>query len=191
MGCFYNCCWPSPAQSFSGSSPMGLVSFYCLRFEPPQPGGPGPHIYIPQEQGGQVITPGTGSPFRHLLQLAGLRWRYSVLPPHGQYSLNTVLNVYIKHRILPRREHLSVTPKRIMFSPRHPRVLEMELPLWWQEGLDLSVGTWLCTEVDPAILSLRQRQYRLFRTSTQYIGVGQIQKTYPITQKTEETATAV
>jgi hypothetical protein len=26
----------------------------------PQPGGPGPFIYIPQEQGGPVIPPGTG-----------------------------------------------------------------------------------------------------------------------------------
>jgi hypothetical protein len=54
----YNCCWVSPEQSFSGPSPEGLMTiFYCLRFEsPPQPGGPGPHIYIPQEQGGPVIT---------------------------------------------------------------------------------------------------------------------------------------
>jgi hypothetical protein len=30
----YNCCWPSPAQSFSGSSSVGLATiFYCLRFE--------------------------------------------------------------------------------------------------------------------------------------------------------------
>jgi hypothetical protein len=30
----YNCCWPLPVQSFSGPSPMGLVTiFYCLRFE--------------------------------------------------------------------------------------------------------------------------------------------------------------
>jgi hypothetical protein len=29
-----NCYWPSPAQSFSGPSPIGLVAiFYCLRFE--------------------------------------------------------------------------------------------------------------------------------------------------------------
>jgi hypothetical protein len=34
----------------------------------PQPGGP-----VPQEQGGPVIPPGTGFPFRRLLQLAGLR----------------------------------------------------------------------------------------------------------------------
>jgi hypothetical protein len=31
---FYIFCWPSPAWSFSGPSPLGLVTiFYCLRFE--------------------------------------------------------------------------------------------------------------------------------------------------------------
>jgi hypothetical protein len=49
----------------------------------PQPGEPGSRIYIPQEQGGPVIPPGTGFPFRRLLRLAGLRWRYSNPPPHG------------------------------------------------------------------------------------------------------------
>jgi hypothetical protein len=30
----YNCSWPSPAQSFSGPSPMGLVIiFYCFRLK--------------------------------------------------------------------------------------------------------------------------------------------------------------
>jgi hypothetical protein len=30
----YNCCWPSSEQSFSGQSPMELLTlFYCLRFE--------------------------------------------------------------------------------------------------------------------------------------------------------------
>jgi hypothetical protein len=38
-----------------------------------QSGGPGPRIYIPQEQGGPVITPGTGFPFHRLLRLAGQR----------------------------------------------------------------------------------------------------------------------
>jgi hypothetical protein len=37
----------------------------------PQPGGPGPCIYASQCQGGPVILPGTGFPFRRLL-----RWRY-------------------------------------------------------------------------------------------------------------------
>jgi hypothetical protein len=49
----------------------------------PQPGGPGPRIYIPQEQVGQVILPGTGFPFHRLSRLAGLRWRYSNPLPHG------------------------------------------------------------------------------------------------------------
>jgi hypothetical protein len=32
----YNCCWPSPAQSFSGPSRVKLATiFYCLKFETP------------------------------------------------------------------------------------------------------------------------------------------------------------
>jgi hypothetical protein len=38
----------------------------------PQPGGPGPRIYIPQEQGGPDISLGTGFPFRRLLRLTVL-----------------------------------------------------------------------------------------------------------------------
>jgi hypothetical protein len=49
----------------------------------PQPGRPGPRIHIPQEQGGPVILPGTGFPFRRLLRLAELQWRYWTPPPHG------------------------------------------------------------------------------------------------------------
>jgi hypothetical protein len=54
--------WSSAAQSFSGQSPAGLMTtFYCLRFEIlPQPGGPGPHIHVPQEEGGPLIPSGTG-----------------------------------------------------------------------------------------------------------------------------------
>jgi hypothetical protein len=32
-----------------------MTVFYCLIFETLQPGEPGPHIYIPQAQGGPVI----------------------------------------------------------------------------------------------------------------------------------------
>jgi hypothetical protein len=64
-----------------------MTIFYCLRFETPQPGGPGPRIYIfHEQQGGPVITPGTGFLFRRLLRLAGLRWRYSTSPPHNYVS---------------------------------------------------------------------------------------------------------
>jgi hypothetical protein len=48
-----------------------------------QPGGPGSRIYIHQEQGGPVISPGTGFPYRRLLRLAGPRCRYSNPSPHG------------------------------------------------------------------------------------------------------------
>jgi hypothetical protein len=47
----------------------GHILLSLLRL--PQPGGPGSRIYIPQEQGGPVIPPGTGLPFCHLLRLAG------------------------------------------------------------------------------------------------------------------------
>jgi hypothetical protein len=40
-------------------------------------------ILYHQELGGPIITPGTAFPFRRLLRLAGLRWRYSTPPPHG------------------------------------------------------------------------------------------------------------
>jgi hypothetical protein len=50
----------------------------------PQPGGPGPRIYILQGQGGPVIPPDTGFPFCHLLRLARLWSRYSTLLPHGK-----------------------------------------------------------------------------------------------------------
>jgi hypothetical protein len=55
-----------------------------LRF--PQPGGPGPRIYILQGQGGPVIPPGIGSPFCRLLRLIGLWWRYSNPSSHRHYS---------------------------------------------------------------------------------------------------------
>jgi hypothetical protein len=48
----------------------------------PQPGGPGPHIYITRNKVA-VILPGTGFPFCCLLRLAGLWWRCLNPPPPG------------------------------------------------------------------------------------------------------------
>jgi hypothetical protein len=56
----------------------------------PQPGGPGLHIYISQEQGDPVITPGTGFPFRRLLRLAGLWRKYSKTLSHEIIFKNPV-----------------------------------------------------------------------------------------------------
>jgi hypothetical protein len=54
----YNCSWPSPARSFSGPESFGTRD----------------HIFLSQYR---------DFPFRRLLRLAGLRWRYSILPPRG------------------------------------------------------------------------------------------------------------
>jgi hypothetical protein len=57
----YNFFWALPDQSLFGRSPAelnGHILLFHLRL--PQPGGPGPRIYIPQEHGGPVIPPGTG-----------------------------------------------------------------------------------------------------------------------------------
>jgi hypothetical protein len=44
MSVVYNCCWCSPAQSFSGPTPAGLMTtFYCLRFERAR----SPYLYPP------------------------------------------------------------------------------------------------------------------------------------------------
>jgi hypothetical protein len=58
----------------------------------PHPGGPGSHIYIPQEQGGPVILPDIGFPFHCLLWHSMLRWRCSTSPPYG------ILNQHRSHR---------------------------------------------------------------------------------------------
>jgi hypothetical protein len=45
----YNCCWFSPAQAFSGQSPMGpMTTFYYLKFEtPPTWMARSPYLYSP------------------------------------------------------------------------------------------------------------------------------------------------
>jgi hypothetical protein len=80
----YNWCWPrqrshSRIRGLRDSWPYFTVS----DSRHPQPGWQGPHIYVPQEQGGPVTPPGTGFPFRHLLRLTGLRRRYSNPLPRG------------------------------------------------------------------------------------------------------------
>jgi hypothetical protein len=79
----------------------------------PQPGGPGPRIYIPQEQGGPVIPPGTGFPFRRLVQLAGLWWRYSTPPPHG-FHLVWRIYLWLKEVMMHFYKRPDVTLKLIV-----------------------------------------------------------------------------
>jgi hypothetical protein len=66
----YSCCWSSPSQV--RIPPDTWPYFTVSGSRRPQLEGPGPHIYLPQEEGGSVVPPGTGFPFRRLLRLAGL-----------------------------------------------------------------------------------------------------------------------
>jgi hypothetical protein len=60
----YNCCWSSPAKSFLGPSPVGLmIIFYCLRFETsPTWRGRSPYLY-PPGTGWPSYTPRHWVPF--------------------------------------------------------------------------------------------------------------------------------
>jgi hypothetical protein len=74
----------------------------------PNLGGQVPVFISLEEQGGPAISPGTGFPFRRLLGLAGLRWRYSAPPPHGCLTaslLQSVLLITTRHG--PHRKHRS------------------------------------------------------------------------------------
>jgi hypothetical protein len=87
----YNCFWSSPAQLSQVRVPLDswphfIVSDSRLH----QPGGWGPRIYIPEEQGRPVIPPGTGFHFHRLLRLPELRWRYSTPPPHSTFSTSVL-----------------------------------------------------------------------------------------------------
>jgi hypothetical protein len=61
----------------------------------PNLAGQVPIFISPRNRVAPVIPPGTGFPFRRLLRLVGLRWRYSNPPPRGADTDNTVQYVFI------------------------------------------------------------------------------------------------
>jgi hypothetical protein len=68
----------------------------------PQPGGPGSRIYIPPGTGWLSYTR-TGFPFRRLLRLVRLTWKYFKPPPHRLTRL--VLHITARHG--PHRKRIS------------------------------------------------------------------------------------
>jgi hypothetical protein len=74
---------PSPTELMATS--CCLIGYHILLSHTrlPQPGWPGPCIYIPQEWASPVIPPGTGFRFCRLLRLAGTTVEDSSLHPHG------------------------------------------------------------------------------------------------------------
>jgi hypothetical protein len=59
-----------------------MTTFYCLRFEtPPTWRVRSPYLY-PSGTGWSTYIPRHWVPFRRLLRLSGLRWRYATPTPH-------------------------------------------------------------------------------------------------------------
>jgi hypothetical protein len=87
-----------------------MTTFYCLIFETPSTcRARSPYLH-PPEQGGPVIPQGTGFPFRRLLRLAGLRWRYSNPPPRG--LLNMYTSIYHGQSLFQKIELFMITAVR-------------------------------------------------------------------------------
>jgi hypothetical protein len=108
----------------------------------PQPGGPGPLIYIPQEQGGPVIPPATVFPFRRLLRFTRLPWRYSTPPPLGidwLLSLSLVLRPTVSRSVCLGVKHPSGAYDQIFITVRHLRVC-------WCGALSLTRGRVCCLQ---------------------------------------------
>jgi hypothetical protein len=103
-----------------------------LRFEILQSGGTGPRIYIPQEQGGPVITPGTGFPIRLLLLL----------------SSGTRINLSITFRHEPHRKHIfHYYYGPTMSRPLHGNPFTEQLPNDRPGIVDVFTGCYQATAV--------------------------------------------
>jgi hypothetical protein len=60
-----------------------MTLFYCLIWDTPNLEGQIPYLF-PPGTGWLSYIPGHWVPFCLLLRLEGLRWRYSISPPHGK-----------------------------------------------------------------------------------------------------------
>jgi hypothetical protein len=76
--------------------PQNSRPYFTVWSETPQPGGPGSRIYVPQEQGGPVIPPGTGFHFRRLLTT-----RRAVVEVYYKANKGTVSSAVEQNLLLP------------------------------------------------------------------------------------------
>jgi hypothetical protein len=112
---FCMCCWSLPAQSFPGSSFLGLATiFYCPKFQTSLSQSAGVQVKVtlrltvsqsvslaverslsrarvPWDLWPYFTVSDLRRPFSRLLRLARSRWRYSTPPAHGCYSVNLVI----------------------------------------------------------------------------------------------------
>jgi hypothetical protein len=99
----------------------------------PQPQGQGPHIYIPQEQGGPVIPPGTGFPFVASYESqgygGGIRTRL-----HARYLSNQVKSSQVKDKVTMR---LAVSQSVSLGDEPHLGLMTRYLLPFYSYGLAL------------------------------------------------------
>jgi hypothetical protein len=149
-------CWfGAPSLTIGGVCPLqlllALASAVILGSESrtvsdsrlPQPGEPGPRIFIPQEQGDPVIPPGTGFPFRRLLRLTGLRWRCSNPPPHGDCRFWVLCydRRSVDQSVLESSTHLGLTTRSLLLSDSCVFV-DVGRSLWREDGSVLYNCCW-------------------------------------------------
>jgi hypothetical protein len=83
-------CLPSGLAVILRSESVGTHDHILLSQirDSPNLEGQVPAFISPRNRVGPVIPPGTGFPFLRLLRPAGLRWKYSTPPPHGNPSIS-------------------------------------------------------------------------------------------------------
>jgi hypothetical protein len=123
--CLYSCFWALPEQSLLGRSPIELMTI--LIWDCHNLWGQVPVYVSPRNRVAQLYPPDTGFPFCRLLWLAGLWWRYSNLPPHGEEGdLSTVS--YIGIQFVPHRKFISFP---LQIQPGHWGPITIHYRLIW------------------------------------------------------------
>jgi hypothetical protein len=90
-----------------GPSPVGINHILLSQIRhSPKLWGPGPRIFIPQDQGGPIIHPGIGFPFHRPLRLAGIRWKYLNGPPSRDLCVVIKCDPFIVQEVLGRSNRL-------------------------------------------------------------------------------------
>jgi hypothetical protein len=114
----YICCWSSPAPTFLGPSPAGLVAiFYCLRFEtPPTWRARSPYLYLPGT-GWPSYTPRHWVPFSS--PTTTRRATMEVFEPAStrvELSNSSTIFSYILSVRTTHRKHVSCVRLRVHWS---------------------------------------------------------------------------
>jgi hypothetical protein len=151
----YNCCWSSPAQSFSGQNPAELKTiFYWHRFETSPNWRVGSPYLYPQEQGGPLISPGTGIQLNwplHRKQLSQQFYcwvtqlshgprrehRFRVRPLVRVRNLLLINGCYLQHHYVTRSLHATIYSNRFKWIQDVER---MESERSWKQLMGYTTG---------------------------------------------------